>query len=80
MSSKDILIKKLNSSNYSLWKVEMQMLLMKEDLFKIYWGRNPNEMNADWKKKWYKGEGHNKFVIEDNQIVHVRNKTAAYET
>ena len=34
MSSKDTLKGKSNSSNYSLWKLKMKMLLIKDDLLK----------------------------------------------
>lgn len=45
------IIEKLNSSNYSHWKLKLEMLLIKEDLFKVVTETPPTTNSMEWMAK-----------------------------
>ncbi|XP_071037145.1 copia protein [Parasteatoda tepidariorum] len=74
------LIEKLNQHNYSHWSFKMSMILIKEELYEIVTDTPPNPITADWSKKDKKARALINLCIDDNQIVHVREKETAKET
>lgn len=81
-SSKDQ-ITKLNDNNYPVWKYKLELLLIKEDLWNIIEEELPIDADAAelaiFRKKDGKARAHIGLLIEDNQIIHVRNKHSAKE-
>lgn len=76
-SGKDIsLIEKLNNNNIDNWVFNLEMLLIKVDLFK-YTEDPPSSPDENWQNNYAKTRGIINLCIEDSQIVHVKNlKTA----
>lgn len=87
-------IVKLNNSNYSNWKFRMELLLLKKNLWKkvILGDRpapiptsadNPTPTNAkqieDWEEADDQARGSIGLTVEDDQLVHIRNKKSAKE-
>lgn len=54
------IIEKRNSTNYSKWKLKMEMLLIKEDLFEAINETPPTPISIDSSRKRSEGEGSNR--------------------
>lgn len=87
-------IVKLNNSNYSNWKFKMELLLLKKNLWKkVIIGRrpaavptsnaNPTPKNADALNQWDEvddqARGTIGLSVEDDQLIHIRDKKTAKE-
>ena len=81
MASKEgILIEKLNNRNYANWRFKMEMYLTKEELIDTITQQLPAEPNADQLKKDRKARALINLMIEDDQIINVKNLTNAKDT
>ncbi|KMQ86061.1 retrovirus-related pol polyprotein from transposon tnt 1-94 [Lasius niger] len=72
-----IAITKLNNNNYQIWKYKMELLLIKEDLWDVVSNAEPAEVSEDWQKRDNKARATIGLLVEDNQLLHVRNATTA---
>ena len=74
-----ISITKLNGGNYQTWKFKVKLLLTKDDVWNVVSNARPAEPDAAWLKRDGKAMAWIGLLLEDNQLVHVRNKTSAKE-
>lgn len=72
-------IDKLNNENYYNWKYKVQLLLMKEGLWKVINDQAPSPMTDDWRNRDDKARATIGLLVEDNQLIHVREVTTAKE-
>lgn len=80
-------IVKLNNSNYSNWKYKVQLLLMKENLFKkVIEGERPvpeNDANRKLIEAWddadSQAQAYIGLTVEDDQLIHIRERKSAKE-
>lgn len=80
-------IEKLNNHNYSNWKYKVQLLLMKDNLFKkviegerpIPDGNSSQRLIAEWDAADSKAQAYIGLTVEDGQLIHIRNKNTAKE-
>lgn len=94
MSECSTKITKLNNSNYSNWKFRIELLLLKENLWKkVIVGRRPaviptsnanptpkNEKDlSDWDEADDQARGIIGLSVDDDQLLHIRNKKTAKE-
>lgn len=68
-----IAITKLNNDNYQTWKYKMELLLIKEDLWDVVSNAEPAKVSEDWQKRDNKVRATIGLLVEDNQLLHVRN-------
>lgn len=75
-------IEKLNSSNYFQWKFKMQMLLKKEDLWRIIIENAPTAAASlrSWNKKDERAQAIIALSVEDSELVHIRDQETAIGT
>lgn len=78
-SAAKVQITKLNDDNYPVWKYKMELLLIKEELWNVIIKNTPvtEKELAIWNKKEGKARAYIGLFIEDNQIIHVKNKITA---
>ena len=72
-------IVKLNNENYQIWKYKVELLLIKEDLWDLVTEDKPEEIDSTWTKRDNKARATICLLVEDNQIIHVRQATTAKE-
>lgn len=92
--SDSVKIVKLNNTNYSNWKFKMELILLKQNLFKkVIINRkpvpiptsnaNPTPKNAkeisEWEEADDQARGWIGLSVEDDQLIHIRNKKSAKE-
>lgn len=70
-------VTKLNGANYSVWKVKMELILIKEDLWDVVSSPRPAEPNAAWLKKDGQARACIGLMVEDEQLVHFKDATNA---
>lgn len=82
MSETKFSIAKLNGSNWQTWKVRVEMLLAREDLWSIVEDPLPDEdeRDDDWKKSDKRAKATIILLIEDSQLSLVKNCAFACET
>lgn len=82
-------IEKLNNSNYSIWKFKMELLLIKESLWKVINEveskpvlaadlKNKNEVD-EWNKLDDQARALIGLTVEDDQLAHIRKSTTAVQ-
>lgn len=72
-------IVKLNNENYFTWKYRMEMLLMKESLWKAVNEDKPEPVTDAWTNMDNKARAYISLLVCDNQLNHVRSATSASE-
>ena len=70
-------IKKLNNSNYATWKLKIELLLIKDDLWSVVIDEPVNPVPADFSKKDGQARAVIGLSVDDNQFVHLRGLTTA---
>lgn len=75
-----VTITKLNNENYDSWKYKVELLLIREGLWDIVSKPEPAQPDATWKAKDAQARATIGLLVEDNQLVHIRNKTTAATT
>lgn len=79
-------ILKLNNNNYSNWKYKVKLLLMKENIFKkviegtcpvAAEGNTNQKLIDDWEAADSRAQAYIGLTIEDDQLIHVRDKNTA---
>jgi len=78
-------IVKLNNENYFTWKFRMELLLIKEEVWKVVSEPGPvlandrsNQSAVDaWKKSDDQARATIGLLVEDNQLNHIRSETTA---
>lgn len=75
-----VTITKLNNENYQVWKYKVELLLVKEDLWNVVSEEPPAEPDAAWKRKDGQARATIGLLVEDNQFIHIREKTNARDT
>lgn len=73
-------ITKLNGTNYQLWKYKIELLLLKEELWEVIVNDPPNPITNEWKNRDAKARATIGLLVEDNQVIHIRNATSAKQT
>lgn len=66
-SKESFRVEKLNSKNYAVWKFELQMFHMKEDLFNHLTDGTPNPITNDWTKKDNRARAIINLTLEDSK-------------
>lgn len=74
-------IEKLNNKNYFSWKFKVKLILIKDDLWETITDEAPDSERplVRWNKKDAKALSTIGLTVEDNQLVHIRNKNTAKE-
>lgn len=82
MSEAKFSIAKLNGSNWQTWKVRVEMLLSRDDLWNIVENALPEEANRteEWKKNDRKAKATIILLLEDSQLSLVENCVFARDT
>ena len=80
MSFKETTIDKLNNDNYNVWKFKLEMLLIREDLYNLVTDEPPEIITDQWRSRDRKARAIINLLIQDDQIIHVKNLTTAKET
>ena len=70
-------IKKLNNSNYATWKLKIELLLIKDDLWSVVVDEPVNPVPVDFAKKDGQARAIIGLSVDDNQFVHLRGFTTA---
>lgn len=70
-------ITKLNGENYQVWSYKAEMLLIKEGLWDVTVAEMPVQPDAEWRKKDGQARATIALLIEDNQLIHIRQATTA---
>lgn len=79
-------IQKLNENNYYTWNFKTQMLLIKEDLWDIIENNQSEiqdqsiEIQRECRKRDQKARAIISLLVEDSQLVYIRDKETAIET
>lgn len=79
MSVNQYNITKLNGSNYQIWKYKVELLLLKEELWSVVSEEPASEQNQEWKNKDGKARATIGLLLEDSQVIHIRNCKTARE-
>lgn len=76
-------IQKLNGENYSTWSYKMELMLMDEGIWDVIAEDKPAETEtqklAIWSKNNQKARVRIGLLVEDNQLLHIRNVKTAKE-
>lgn len=76
-------IHKLSNDNYSIWSYKMELMLIYENLWDVITGDQPAETEttkfATWKKSNDKARARIGLLVEDDQLLHIRNAKTAKE-
>lgn len=76
---KDTVIEKLNANNYDVWKFRLGMYRRKEDLYNVIINDPRNPLTDDFRNKNRKARAIINLLIEDDQVIHVKNLETARE-
>lgn len=74
-----IIIAKLNGTNYQLWKYKVELLLLKEELWDVVDKQPPENITDNWLLRDGKAKATIGLLLEDSQVIHVRNAKTAHE-
>lgn len=82
MESKNLIIEKLTNNNYFTWKYQMELVLVKEELWDVLIGEAPTTVRALslWNKKDAKARATIGLSVQKDQLVHIRDKSTALQT
>lgn len=73
-------VTKLNGNNYQMWKYKMELLLLKEELWNVVNDEAPAQpVPESWTLRDGKARATIGLLIEDSQIIHIRNAQTARE-
>ena len=77
-----VLVEKLNGENYEIWKYKMELLLIKDKLWSVVTSEPPEETEPEaikkaWTEKDNEARATIELLVEDNQLVHIRNARSA---
>lgn len=75
-----VTIAKLNNDNYESWKYKVELLLIKEGLWDIMNKTVPTQPGAAWLTKDAQARATIGLLVEDNPLIHIRDKTTAATT
>lgn len=67
-----VIIEKLNNDNYYTWKYKLELLLIKEECWEVIVGEIPNPKTPVWQKRDDKARATIGLLVEDNQLIHIR--------
>lgn len=73
-------IAKLNRTNYPTWKFKVELLLIKDGLWKTIRDPQPNPVTEDWTEKDDKARATIGLSVEENQVNFIRNAKSAKES
>ena len=76
---KDTFIERLNNANYDVWKFKVEMYLQKEDLYSVIIDDPPDPLTSEFKNKDRKARAIINLLIEDQEIIHVKNLQTSRE-
>lgn len=79
MSDAKFAITKLNGTNWQTWKVRIEMLLQREDLWRIVEEDVPEDEDDEWVKADRKAKATIILSIDDNQLPIVKNSVYAHD-
>lgn len=75
---------KLNSENYSVWCYKMELMLIDDNLWEVIEEAKPDDLDATklaaWKKKDDKARARIGLLVEDDQLLHIRNAKSAKDS
>lgn len=80
MESTKIQIAKLNATNYPTWKFKVELLLIRDGLWKIIKDDAPNPITEAWTEKDDKARATIGLLVDDNQLGYIRNSKSARES
>lgn len=69
----------LNAENYDVWTFRISMYLQKEVLYDIIINDSPNPLNDNFTTRSRKARAIINLLIEDDQIIHMKNLNTARE-
>lgn len=72
-------IQKLNSDNYAVWSYKMEFLLIKNNLWGVIMDAKPEPPPDAWTKKDNQARATIGFMVEDSQLLHIRNAKTAQD-
>lgn len=72
-------IQKLNGENYSVWSYKVELLLIKDNLWEVIKEDTPTPADAAWSKRDDQARATIGLLVEDNQLLHIRNANTARE-
>lgn len=67
-----VIIEKLYNDNYYTWKYKLELLLIKEECWEVIVGQMPTPKTDAWQKKDDKARAMIGLLVEDNQLIHIR--------
>lgn len=70
-------IERLGESNYQIWKIKIELLLIKEDLWDVVYKEIPATKTAEWLKSDGKARAVIGLLVDDNQLLVIKNLTTA---
>ena len=70
-------VAKLNNDNYQLWKFKVELLLSRDDLWEVTTTERPQDNIQDWDKKNRQAHATISLLVEDDQLIHIRNEDTA---
>ncbi|KAK2575182.1 hypothetical protein KPH14_012892, partial [Odynerus spinipes] len=72
-----VIISKLNNENYISWKYKLELLLIKEGLWDVVNENRPPEPDNAWLVRDGKAKATIGLLVEDDQLIHIRNAASA---
>lgn len=80
MESTKIQITKLNAVNYPIWKFKVELLLIRDGLWKVIKDDAPDPITEVWNEKDDKARATIGLLVDDNQLGYIRNSKSAKES
>lgn len=80
MESTKVIITKLNAWNYPTWKFKVELLLIRDGLWKVIKDEAPVPVTAEWTEKDDKARATIGLLVSDNQLCHIRNSKSAKQS
>lgn len=80
MESTKIQISKLNGLNYPTWKYKVELLLIKDGVWKVIRDDAPDPITEAWTDKDDKASAIIGLMVDDSQLIHIRNSVSAKES
>lgn len=69
-------ITKLNNNNYNAWALKLQLQMQEDETWIVITDEPPQPTTPEWEKKERKAKKTIVFLIEDHQLVHIKDKNA----
>lgn len=80
MEQTKVQIAKLNGTNYPTWKFKVELLLIKDGLWKVIKEDPPNPVTPEWNNIDDKARATIGLMVEDSQLNHIRTAKTAKES